>query len=261
VIRWLGQLPAEVLFPAFVLAGIGLTYVFDLAMRRFVKPETRQRATATAAVTLQVTATIYAILIAFVIVDEYTQLRDTQSQISDKASSLSIMYESSRALPEPAGNKVRVATLDYARNVVTTGLPLLEHAAEPDIATDHAVERIYRVIRQIEPSGAAEQQAYDAIARSLDDVVSTRAQLINSARASLPTALFWMLVAIGVTVMSVATLLDTQHRSSHLFILSALALVIWLTLALVVSMDYPFGGIIRVTDRPIREFIQFRAAR
>ena len=70
-----------------------------------------------------------------------------------------------------------------------------------------------------------------------------------------------MLVVIGVTVMSVATLLDTQHRSSHLFMLSALALVIWLTLALVVSMDYPFGGIIRVTDGPIREFIQFRAAR
>ena len=139
MIRWLGQLPAEVLFPVFVLAGIGLTYVFDLLMRRFVKPETRQRATATAAVTLQVTATIYAILIAFVIVDEYTQLRDTQSQISDKASSLSIMYESSRALPEPAGNKVRVATLDYARSVVTSGLPAARTCgrARPAVGQGH----------------------------------------------------------------------------------------------------------------------------
>jgi hypothetical protein len=61
--------------------------------------------------------------------------------------------------------------------------------------------------------------------------------------------------------MAVAALLDTLHRGSHLFILSALALVIWLTIALVVSLDYPFSGLIRVTDRPIREFVLFRAAR
>jgi hypothetical protein len=261
VIRWLGQLPAEVLFPVFVLVGVGLTYLFDLAMRRWVKPETRQRASATAAVTLQVTATIYAILIAFVIVDEYTQLRSTQSQISDKASSLSIMFESSRALPEPAGNDVREATLAYARSVVGNGFPLLEHEAEPDLKSDRAVEHIYNVVSHITPAGPAQQEAYDSIARSLNNVVSTRAQLIDSARASLPAALFWLLVVIGITVMSVATLLDTRHRSSHLFMLSALALVIWLTLALVVSMDYPFGGIIRVTDGPIKDFIQFRAAR
>lgn len=66
---------------------------------------------------------------------------------------------------------------------------------------------------------------------------------------------------IGATVMAVATLLDTRHPRSHLFILSALALVVWLTLALVVSIDYPFSGTIRVTDTPLREFVEFRAAR
>ena len=66
---------------------------------------------------------------------------------------------------------------------------------------------------------------------------------------------------IGLVVMAVATLLDTRHRRSHLFILSALGLVIWLTLALVITLDYPFSGLIRVTDEPIRQFISFRAAR
>ena len=64
---------------------------------------------------------------------------------------------------------------------------------------------------------------------------------------------------IGLVVMAVATLLDTRHRSSHLFMLSALALVIWLTIALVVSLDYPFSGLIRVTDQPLEAFISYRA--
>ena len=91
--------------------------------------------------------------------------------------------------------------------------------------------------------------------------MTTRAGIVDSAGASIPPALLWLMVVIGLTVMSVATLLDTRHRSSHLFMLSSLALVIWLTLSLVVSMDYPFGGIISVNDAPIREFIDFRGAR
>ena len=59
-----------------------------------------------------------------------------------------------------------------------------------------------------------------------------------------------LLVVIGLVVMAVATFLDTRHRKSHLFILSALALVIWLTIALVITLDYPFSGLIRVTDDP-----------
>ena len=118
--------------------------LFDVLVRRFVSPETRERASQTASVTLQVTATIYAILIAFVIVDAYGQLRDTQEQISQKASSLAIVYENSRDLPDPAGTAIRSATLDYARAVVARGIPRLEETDEPDLPTDRALEKLFR---------------------------------------------------------------------------------------------------------------------
>ena len=66
-----------------------------------------------------------------------------------------------------------------------------------------------------------------------------------------PDTLFWLLVVIGLTVMAVADACSTPDIAAPTcFMLSALALVIWLTLALVVSIDYPFSGIIRVTDAP-----------
>ena len=80
-------------------------------------------------------------------------------------------------------------------------------------------------------------------------------------RFDLFSAVIAVILVIGLVVMAVATFLDTRHRKSHLFILSALALVIWLTIALVITLDYPFSGLIRVTDDPLREFIRFRAAR
>lgn len=261
MVRSLASLPAWALFPLLVVFGIAVTLAFDVLMRRYVTPETRERASSTAAVTLQVTATIYAILIAFVIVDEYSQLRDAQSQVSDKAAGLAIVYENSRALSDAEGRGIRTATLEYARAVVDHAFPRLEDSGEPDRATDRRLEALFAAVQGVEPRAPSELAAYDAITAALDEVVRTRSDLIDSAGASVPATLFWMLFVIGLTVMGVATLLDTRHRGSHLLILSALALVIWLTLALVVSLDYPFKGIIHVNDTPIRDFLAFRAAR
>jgi hypothetical protein len=261
VTHWLASLPAGLIFLLFAGIAIGVTLLFDVLTRKFVAPEVRQRASATASVTLQVTATIYAILIAFVIVDAYGQLRDTQGQLSSKASNLAIVYENSRDLPEPAGKEVRAASLKYARAVVRRGIPRLEDTEQPDLPTDEALEKLFRTVQRYEPKSDAERAAYDNLVRALDGIVATRAQLLDSARATVPTTLLILLVVIGLVVMAVATLLDTRHRSSHLFMLSALALVIWLTIALVITLDYPFSGLIRVTDEPLKEFIAFRAAR
>jgi hypothetical protein len=261
MIHWLASLPAYVLFPAFAIIGVGLTIGLDVVVRHFVEPETRARASSTASVTLQVTATIYAILIAFVIVDAYTQVRDTQSEISDKASNLAIVFENSREFDSSSGSAVRAADLAYARAVIDRGLPRLQTASEPDPHTDRKLEALFNAVRAVEPKDQSDQAAYQATINALDGIVSTRAELIDSARAQVPDTLLALLFVIGIIVMFIATLLDTQHRRSHLVILSALALVIWLTLALVVSLDYAFDGVIRVSDQPIREFVEFRAAR
>jgi hypothetical protein len=261
VTHWLASLPAGLIFVLFTGVAIGITVLFDVLMRKLVAPETRERASQTASVTLQVTATIYAILIAFVIVDAYGQLRDTQAQISTKAASLAIVYENSRDLPRSAGEPIRESALDYARAVVARGIPRLEETDEPDRPTDRALEKLFRQVQRYEPTSDSQRAAYENTVRALDEVVATRSQLLDSARATIPPTLIALLIVIGLVVMAVATLLDTRHRSSHLFMLSALALVIWLTIALVISLDYPFSGLIRVTDQPLQAFIDFRAAR
>jgi hypothetical protein len=255
MIRWLAGRPAYVLFPIFIAAGLIVTYVLDMLVRRYVAPDTRERATHTAGVMLQVIATIYAILIAFVIVDEYTRLNDTQSQVSSKAAALAVIDANSRDFPSSDQLRVQAATRHYARVSIRSEIPRLRHDAKPDLSTDHALDRVFRAVQATEPTSVAERAAYDASLRALDEVVRTKSELIDAARPAVPTTLFWMLFVVGLAVMGIATLLDTRHRKSHLFIVSTLGLVIWVTFALVVSLDFPFGGIIRVTDAPLHDFI------
>jgi hypothetical protein len=261
VIRWLASLNGWVLFPLMGAIWAAITFLFIVLVRRYVPADVRSRAGPTAAVTLQVLATMYAILIAFVIVDEYTQLRSAQSEVSDKAAALSTLFENSRAFPTPQGDLVRTRTLDYARAFVGVTVPHLGEEATPDARTDRAVEQMFHAVQGIEPKSQSERSAYNAMLSSLDSIVHTRSALVSAAKSTVPATLIVILFVIGLTVMAVAAPLDTRHHRSHVLLLSALALVVSMTLALVVTLDYPFNGIIRVSDAPVREFVQFRSAR
>jgi hypothetical protein len=261
VIRWLASLSAWVLFPLMAAIGAAVTFFFIVLVRRYVPPDVRSRAGPTAAVTLQVLATMYAILVAFVVVDEYTQLRAAQTQISDKAAALSTLFENSRAFPTPEGDLVRTRTLDYARAFTRVTIPHLGEEASPDATTDRALESLFHAIQGVEPSTQSERAAYDAMLSSVDSIVHTRSELVSAAKSTVPLTLLVLLFVIGLMVMAVAAQLDTRHHRSHVLLMSALALVVWMTLALVVSLDYPFNGVIRVSDAPVREFVQFRSAR
>jgi Protein of unknown function (DUF4239) len=259
---WLGSLPAWAIFPLFAAAMLLLTVAIDGILRRRLVPENvRAKASPTAATTLQALATIYAVLVAFVIVDEYSQLRDTQSQVAIKAAQLSVIFENSRNLAPANATRVQTAAVHYAQIMVSQGLPELVHTSQPSAQSDAALENIYRVVATIEPTTESSKVAYQQILTALATVDQTRTNLINSAKASIPSSLFYILAVLAVAVLAVGTMLDTQHRRSHLLILAALALGVSMTLALVAALDYPFRGFIHIDTTPISQFIHVRAAR
>ncbi len=259
---WLGSLPAWAIFPLFAAGTLLLTVALDgLLRRRLIPEEVRGNAGPSAATTLQALATIYAVLVAFVIVDEYSQLRDAQAQVAKKAAALSVIFENSRNLPDVDGNRIRSAALEYARTEVHVGLPTLVRTAKPSRQTDAALERVYHVMATIEPGPESDRLAYEQILTALTGVSETRSNLINSAKATIPVSLFYILAVLGAAVLGVASIMNTRHRRSHLLILGALAVSLSMTLALVAALDYPLHGFIHIDSSPMTQFLENRAAR
>src|SRR5689334_3606248 len=130
-----------------VAIGAAIAGLFLYLVRKYIPDDVRSRAGPSASVTLQVLATMFAILIAFVIVDEYTQLRSAQNEVSDKAAALSILFENSRAFPTAQGDLVRTRTLDYARAFSEHTVPHLGDEASPDAFTDTKLEQVFKAVQ------------------------------------------------------------------------------------------------------------------
>ena len=259
--HFVGFANGTLFFLTFAVVGVGFNLALDAVMRRYVSPEVRGRASPTAAVTVQVLATIYAVLVAFVIVSEYDQLRSANDQVATKGSELSAIVENSRAFPEPAGHEIRLATTAYARNIVDHSFPDLARTAKPDEAADRRLEAMFRALHSVRLDSGETSADYNRSLDLLDGIVETRARIVNAAGETVPWPLVFLLAIMGAAVIVVSNILDTRHRRSHLLITSALALVVSLTLALVVSLNFPFHGILPISDAPIRQFLEFRAER
>jgi Protein of unknown function (DUF4239) len=199
--------------------------------------------------------------VAFVIVSEYSQLRSANDQVASKAAELSAMTENSRVFPDAETAPLRAAITAYAREVVDRSFSEFARSGIPTTVSDRRLEDIFRSLRDVRPDTAEENAAYSRTLDELDGVVETRARIVNAGGETVPWPLVALLVVMGVTVIVVSNLLDTRHRRSHLLITSALALVVSLTLALVVSLNFPFDGILPISDAPIRQFLEFRTDR
>jgi Protein of unknown function (DUF4239) len=249
------------LFVTFAAVGIAFNLALDAVMRRFVSPDVRGRCGPTAAVIVQVLATIYAVLVAFVIVTEYNQLRSANDQVANKAAALTALTENSRVFPEAEGRRLRAAIEGYSRAIVDDAFPALARTDKPEVIADRELEAMFRALHDVRPTTPQETAAYGQSLERLDEVAETKAQIISASHETIPWPLVVLLVIMGVSLLVVSTVLDTRHRQGHLLILSALALLVSLTLALVVSLNYPFDGILPISDSPIRRFLEFSAAR
>ena len=249
------------LFLTFAAVAVTFNLALDTLMRRIVTPEVRHRAGPTAAVTVPVLATIYAVLVAFVIVSEYSQLRSANEQVAAKAADLSAMSENSRIFPTAEGDQLRRAIRSYTQTVVDRSFPKLEDSAKPDRLGDERLEQIFSTLRNIHPATPDQSAAYSKTLDQLDGVVETRARLVNVSGETVPWPLVFMLAIMGLAVLVVGTLARYSAPEGPRRHPDGPRVAVSLTLALVVSLNFPFDGILPISDAPLRNFLAFRAAR
>ena len=253
--QWLAGLPTILLFLAFALGAIGVTLLADVAIRSRLHEKSRTEAGRTAAIMLGVLANIYAVLIAFVIVQGWSNLQQAQTYVDDQATALTQIRENTKVLEEREARAVDVALQDYALSVLSHDFPSMEEHGRRSAVTTARLDELFESIRLVEPQNQAQIAFYDQTVQKLDDIVSARQAAVTASDGSLPFPLYVLLGLGGVVIVVLACALDSKHRKSHIIIVCSIAVVIGTMLAMVVSFDHPFTGGIRVTGRPIESFL------
>jgi Protein of unknown function (DUF4239) len=248
-IDWLARQHAGLLFLGLLLA----TLLVGLGCARLAEwlldDEARGLTSGSITTAVGVIAALYAVMVAFVIVNEWSAFADAQSHVSDESAALVATYTSAGALPEPGRTAIQRSVLAYDRTLVCNELPSLATNEGPSPASIAALRAMFATVAA-HPSDSA---FYSNVVSELDDVATARRSRINSAVSPLPNLLLIVIVVTSGALLATVSMLDTRHRRWHYAITGALAVIIALNLTLIISLDRPFAGAARVSDSPYRE--------
>ena len=251
-IDWLVALPTIVLFLGLMAVGLLVAFGLSWLSTRTIEDEVRTRTSTSVTTIVGVVAGLYAVLVAFVVVNEWQTFNDTQSQVSAESAAITAAYFDAGTMPEPDRSEIQHDLIAYDRSVVCAEFPSLADSHGPAATTRLALQQLYATTADV-PVEVQKLPFYGNAVNQISEIASHRRARINAAASPIPDLLLLVILATSLALIGVASVLDTQHRRWHLVLTTALTILVGLNLALVISLSRPFDGAAAIDDAPFRE--------
>jgi hypothetical protein len=180
----------------------------------------------------------------------YSTFDDASKASADESSNLILMYQQTRAFPQPERDQARQAIVSYTRSVIEDDWPALADG-NGSPKTDKALNTMFDVWAPMDPSGQWSDE-YSASVDQLNTVLTLRNERIDDSAAAL-NPIYWVMLFVGafLTILHLA-LLRMENRTMHLIAVGVTAAMLGLVLYLLIEVNLPFRGEISLSPDNFR---------
>jgi hypothetical protein len=212
-----------------VVVGMVLAAVW--AVRRWV-PATREGFDAeVSSQMLGVVASLFGLLLAFVVVIEFQAFSDASDNVQTEADGFAAIVRDSYAFDGRDGASVRSA-----------------------IGAWRGIDRVFAAMQAVTPVSASQSSFYDDSVRHLNSVLEARSNRLSASDGNDLPALIAMLVIVGaVVILGYAALVGSRSHAFHSIGAGAIAVVVGFSLVVLLCLQFPFSGDLAISSQPFRE--------
>lgn len=228
------------------LSLIGL-YVFN----RLVDVHVRHKDTETVGLTYAIVAVVYAVLIAFIVVDVFETFAKGDEIATAEANKLSNLMVDAGGLPQEMSAAVRTDLNEYIDLVTGKEWPsqqagkLGDEVFEPGwMSLTHLSARL----ATYEPSTMGQNVNKGEMLRIVNDLIKARRSRIIAAGEHLPSIVWQILLLAGAVAVGYTYLFGAHSFKIHMGITGLISATIALVFVLIIALDYPFRGEVSVGD-------------
>jgi hypothetical protein len=231
---WVVVLLVVGLILAVVLFGVWLA-------RRYV-PATREGFDAeVSSQLLGVVATVFGLLLAFVVVITFQGYSDADSTARQEADALAQIVRDSGAFSAADHARVGAAAGAYVRAVVNDEWPRLREGHNSALAWSK-VGALYRALESADPTTPAARSFYDDSVSRLNDALAARRHRISVASGELSSLVAGLLLLGTFVILGYVVLVGSRSAAFHAIGAGSIALVLGFSLAVLLLYNYPYSG-------------------
>ncbi len=190
----------------------------------------------------------YAVLLSFMVVTSWTRYRDADETVTKEAITVATLFHLADGFEEPTRRLVQGTLLVYTQAVLDHEWARMEHQGESEPAWTLS-DRLWRLYMDI-PAAEQARPAYAPSLTQIQEFYALRARRLLQSRTSLPAVVWIVLIVGAIITVGFAYLFGVRSLSAQVVMTVALTTVIAGSLFLILDLDNPFGGTLRVDPTP-----------
>jgi hypothetical protein len=225
-----------------ILAALGPSIV-----RRYVKLEKLATNNEIAGFKFATIGVLYAVLIAFATIVVWQKLADADVNVTEEAAGATTIYRLSQGLNQQTATALHEGMSNYLTSAIDREWPAMARGNTVEYRpTRLALDAVYSTLLSSQPSTPREAAVVPEILRQLDVITQARRARLIEADGIVPDVM-WPVLFLGAVVTIVFTFFfGTQNLRAQTMMTVLLALLIFSELLIIVVVDYPFAGPIKV---------------
>ena len=246
----LNHVPIGVLVVAVVGLTVGIVLLGVWLLRRHLSAVREGYDAEVSSQLLSVLATLFGLLLAFVIVIEYQNYENAQGDVSREADALAAIVRDSEAFAGSAPDRMRRAVESYARAVVDDEWPRMRDGGDSALAW-REMDGIFDALQRVEPRSRRETVFYEDSVRQLGEALVARRDRLDAARGGLAPLVSALILVGSAVILGYGMLVGSRKAWLHAISAGAIAVLIGFSLVVLLDLSFPFSGDFAIEPAPI----------
>jgi Protein of unknown function (DUF4239) len=193
---------------------------------------------------------IYAVLLAFAVIIVWERYSDAESAVIQEAGAAATLYRLV-APAEPQSVAMRNALDRYLQSAIERDWAQMSHVrASPE--TTRALDDLYAAALSVAQDGARPPAVLVEMFRQLDDITEARRTRLHLSHGIVPGMLWTVLVLGGTLTVSFTFFFGTRNLEAQVLMTGVLALIVFMGLLVIVSINHPFTGPVHIDSEPLQ---------
>jgi hypothetical protein len=199
---------------------------------------------------------LYAVLLAFSIIVVWQKYSDAETTVAQEASAAESIYRLSAGIAEEPRGALRGALTAYLTRAINSDWPAMERGgADGSRSAQQALDAIYATLPAFASADRANTAVVSEILRQLDLMTQARRMRLVAAEGAVPGAVWLILFGGAVVTIGFTFFFGAESLRAQTLMTALLVLLIFAELFIVVAIDRPFTGTIRVEPNALAEVL------
>jgi hypothetical protein len=235
-----------------LLATLGPTLV-----RRFVTLDKLSTNNEIAGFKFATVGVLYAVLLAFAIIVVWQKYADAETTVAQEAGAAASIFQLSYGIDEKPGTALRHALSNYLTHAIADDWHAMEQVMPGGSASARqALDSVYTALLTFQSNSPVDAAVLSEILHQVDQLTQARRVRLVEAEGVVPGVVWIILFGGAIVTLGFTFFFGAESLRAQTLMTALLAVLMLSELFIIVAIDRPFTGSVRVEPNALAEVLK-----